>query len=584
MADYVLSATLDLKDRFSSKIENSFKKAYNFQKRIEKMDERLKKFGQAPKLKEFEKDMNRAVEKIDQAKIKFSNLGNPLKIFENNASRSVDKINRVVGKLKNIFKWGVIGGTGTLIGASKIGADFEALGARMDTAFQGNKKKSAEYFKWANEFANKTPFSNDEVIDATVRLKSYGYDPKRMMTMLGDFAGAYGKTLEQSIEAYADASRGEFERLKEFGIQKDEVLNYAKETMGKEVKMSGEKVKDMDTFMKALEGLIKSRSKDGMKHLANTLSGMLSTTKGLLKYNIAKLVGVTDEGEVRAGSLMDRVKKKFEKFNNYMQSSEGQKAIQKWSEVFDEAIPKIIKIIDNIKEKIKDIAGEDFMEKLNNSIKKFDPKSFNQALDEVQKKIDKITDRALRLGGAFAGMQLMKINPYLGALAMVGGAFTPELIKAGEKTVEYLEPTFDYNKHRKEMLEKLKLEEKKVPIRISGASEEINKELDDYFNKKQKNTGVEWYGFGKRVGDLKSENDEIMNFIRDREEKKKEQNINITNNNSDSYTININGVTNADDKVAFNNLSKEMVKAIENIADKRIDKSMSILADGLNFV
>ena len=88
------------------------------------------------------------------------------------------------------------------------------------------------------------------------------------MTILGDMAGAYGKTLEQSVEAYADASRGEFERLKEFGIQKDEVLKYAKKIMGKEVKMSGEKVKDMDTFMKALERLIKSRSKDGMKHLA----------------------------------------------------------------------------------------------------------------------------------------------------------------------------------------------------------------------------------------------------------------------------------------------------------------------------
>ena len=35
---------------------------------------------------------------------------------------------------------------------SKIGADFEALGARMETAFQGNKQKAAEYFKWANDF------------------------------------------------------------------------------------------------------------------------------------------------------------------------------------------------------------------------------------------------------------------------------------------------------------------------------------------------------------------------------------------------------------------------------------------------
>lgn len=554
MADYVLSATLDLKDRFSSKIENSFKKAYNFQKRIEKIDERLKKFGQAPKLKEFEKDMNRAVEKIDQAKIKFSNLGNPLKIFENNASRSVDKINRVVGKLKNIFKWGVIGGTGTLIGASKIGADFEALSARMETAFQGNKKKAGEYFKWANEFANKTPFSNDEVIDATVRLKSYGYDPKRMMTMLGDFAGAYGKTLEQSIEAYADASRGEFERLKEFGIQKDEVLNYAKETMGKEVKISGEKVKDMDTFMKALEGLIKSRSKDGMKHLANTLSGMLSTTKGLLKYNIAKLVGVTDEGEIRVGSLMDRVKKKFEKFNNYMQSPEGQKAIRNWSEGFDKAIPKIIEIVNRIKKKLKEIAGENFIDRLNESIKNFNPKNFNSALDSIKERIDIITERMIRVAGAFAGMQLMKINPYLGVLAMGAGAFAPELIKVGKKGAEILEKSAEYDEHRKKLVEKQKAKEEKVPVYFPWANEDVNKNFDDYLKRKNQNTGVQ-FGSGRTASVVDNST----------------TNINIT-------------VPAGTDKVALNDLSKEIVKAIENIADRRIDKSISALADGLNFV
>lgn len=404
MTDYVLSAELSLKDRFTAKINAATKASENFKEKLKKTNNILKSFGDSQKLDKFS-------QKIDSVKNKISKMA------------------------FNTAKWGAVAGAGALVGASKIGADFEALGARMETAFQGNKQKAAEYFKWANEFANKTPFGNEEVIDAVVRLKSYGYeDPRRLMTILGDMAGAYGKTLEQSVEAYADASRGEYERLKEFGIQKDEVINFAKEEMGKEIKMSGEKVKDMDTFMKALEGLIKSRSKDGMKHLANTLSGMLSTTKGLLKYNIAKLVGVTDEGNIRAGSLIDRIKQKFEKFNTYMESSEGKKTIDKWVEAFDNALPKVIEIINSIKEKFKEIAGENFMEKLNTSIKNFEPSDFNDKLQSIKDNFDELTEKAMRYAGLYMGIMVGKAFGVKGVIAGgLLGYFSPEIAGAIEK-------------------------------------------------------------------------------------------------------------------------------------------------------
>lgn len=404
MTDYILSAELSLKDRFTAKINAATKASENFKEKLKKTDSILKSFGDSRKLDKFSR-------KIDSVK---------------------NKISKIAFKTA---KWGAVAGTGALIGASKIGADFEALGARMETAFQGNKQKAAEYFKWANEFANKTPFSNNEVIDAVVRLKSYGYeDPRRLMTILGDMAGAYGKTLEQSVEAYADASRGEYERLKEFGIQKAEVINFAKEEMGKEIKMSGERVLDMDTFMKALEGLIKSRSKDGMKHLANTLSGMLSTTKGLLKYNIAKLVGVTDEGNVRAGSLIDRIKQKFEKFNTYMESEEGKKAMDKWIDAFDDALPQVIEIVNSIKAKFKEIAGENFMEKLNTSIKNFEPSDFNDKLQSIKDNFDELTEKAMRYAGLYMGIMVGKAFGVKGVIAGgLLGYFSPEIAGAIEK-------------------------------------------------------------------------------------------------------------------------------------------------------
>ena len=606
MTDYVLSAELSLKDKFTAKISSATSKTHNFINKMKAFDDKFKKienrmnsfskkldqatnnadklknklddtqkkfnnFGATPKLRDFQKDMDKALEKIDQTKVKFSNLGSPLKAFEKGFSKSVSLINKVAGKLWKLTKWGVIGGTGLGIGALKIGANFESLKARMVTAFEGNKELAEEHFIWGNKFANDTPFGNDEVLDAMIKLRAYGYkDPRRLMTILGDFAAGNQRSLDDAVEAYTDAANNQFFRMVGFGLKRETVLDYAKDILKDPIPMNGKEIANMDRFMKVLEIMMKERTKDGMKNAMKTLNGMVSTTSGIIKSSIAKLVGVTDEGNVRAGSLIDRVKEKFERFNEYMQSPEGQKAVDRWAEGFVEAIPKIIKIADSIKDKFKEIAGENFMERLNNSINKFDPKNFNKALDEVQKKIDKITDRAIRLGGAFMGMQLAKINPYLGAVAMVGGAFAPELIDAGKKAAEFLEPTFDYHKHRKEMIEKLELENDKIPVRISGATEEANKYLDDFLNGKTKNTGVEWILKADRVKEkienVKTENQILNDYAR--------ENI-IINNNNDNRVFNT--TTNnyiRDEKTEDN--SEKSYNSLNNYESNRIDNSKSI--------
>ena len=579
MTDYILSAELSLKDRFTAKINAATKASENFKEKLKKTDSILKSFGDSRKLDKFSR-------KIDSVK---------------------NKISKIAFKTA---KWGAVASTGALIGASKIGADFEALGARMETAFQGNKQKAAEYFKWANEFANKTPFGNEEVIDAVVRLKSYGYeDPRRLMTILGDMAGAYGKTLEQSVEAYADASRGEYERLKEFGIQKAEVINFAKKEMGKEIKMSGERVLDMDTFMKALEGLIKSRSKDGMKHLANTLSGMLSTTKGLLKYNIAKLVGVTDEGNVRAGSLIDRIKQKFEKFNTYMESEEGKKAMNKWIDAFDEALPQVIEIVNSIKEKFKEIAGESFMEKLNTSIKEFDPENFNKALDDIKERMDLMAERAMRIGGAFAGMQLFKVNPYLGIAATAAGAFSPELAKIAK---QYLENEEKQKKKRNEAVENSREAQRKTgwlpkqstatyAPRMQMIEETKTKENEKWWNFLIKDRGNGDFNFSEddiklkytpefKTPELKFK-ETIKNYSEKETIKEKIENIKSENEVINDFAKEIVNIDNRVFNTTTNNYirdektednSEKSYNSLNNYESNRIDNSKSITNSEIN--
>jgi hypothetical protein len=96
---------------------------------------------------------------------------------------------------------------------------FQSLEASLKT-FLGSSKKAAGAFDVLQQFASKTPFSLQEVVGGFNRLISVGLNPSiAALEAFGNIASGTGKTLEQFVEAAADAAVGEFERLKEFGIK-----------------------------------------------------------------------------------------------------------------------------------------------------------------------------------------------------------------------------------------------------------------------------------------------------------------------------------------------------------------------------
>ena len=96
---------------------------------------------------------------------------------------------------------------------------FDVMFASLKTMTGGTEQASAA-FERLRDFAAKTPFTLEQSVKGFVKLKALGLDPsERAMTSFGNTASARGKNLEQMIEAVADASTGEFERLKEFGIK-----------------------------------------------------------------------------------------------------------------------------------------------------------------------------------------------------------------------------------------------------------------------------------------------------------------------------------------------------------------------------
>lgn len=97
--------------------------------------------------------------------------------------------------------------------------EFGVLNAQLITA-TGNAKNAAKAFDALSQFAARTPYDLQQTTRAFTQLVNLGLTPSEAaLESYGNTAAAMGKDLSQLVEAVADATTGEFERLKEFGIK-----------------------------------------------------------------------------------------------------------------------------------------------------------------------------------------------------------------------------------------------------------------------------------------------------------------------------------------------------------------------------
>jgi hypothetical protein len=125
------------------------------------------------------------------------------------------------------------------------------------------------------EMAARTPFSVAELSGAFVKLTNYGLQPSmEAMRQYGDLASSVGKGFDQLAEAVADATTGEFERLKEFGIK-------TKKEGDKVTFTFKEQATTVDFTTQAIEEYIKSLGdlegvSGSMAAISETLGGKVS--------------------------------------------------------------------------------------------------------------------------------------------------------------------------------------------------------------------------------------------------------------------------------------------------------------------
>lgn len=344
----VIQTVLRLKDDFSKPLKQAKATIKEFTAGAKESQEKFAKI--------VKKTENRIIKDLKKIKNQFKQLS--IDITKSLTSISYKGLQKGIDVLKNFSLLGGSLGVASLGAGIFEGMDYETYKVQLETATKDTKKAS-QLMRDAIEFANKTPFETGQVIEATAKFESMGLSAKKWLSITSDMAGATSKDMIQAVEAVIDAvASGEFERLKEFGLSKKTLEDL--DVSGKVFNNKGQVI-DQLALTELLFTEMEKRYKGGAESLSKTTKGMWSTVTGVFKNSMAKIVGVTDDGLVRTGSLLDNFRNIIEKVANKMTSWQQDGTIEKISAKFDSFVARakvifgyIGNLIDFVKQKFAD--------------------------------------------------------------------------------------------------------------------------------------------------------------------------------------------------------------------------------------
>ena len=254
--------------------------------------------------------------------------------YKDAQGRLRDSTGKYIGDLKNAKKHGesltkTMGGMRTAAGLLKwafatigIAAAFKTaksyfIDANSDMETYKNtlavvlksEEKATKTLQWATKFAAQTPFEIPQIVEATTRMASYGLNAQKTLGIVGDMASVMGKDLMSAVEAVADAQTGEVERLKEFGITKNMIVEKAKQMKITVMNNKGQ-ITDQKAFNAALFSLMEDKYKGGMEMQSKTLKGMISNFKDFVSGSLRTMgQPVFDKFKQGIGVVLDWLNK-----------------------------------------------------------------------------------------------------------------------------------------------------------------------------------------------------------------------------------------------------------------------------------
>ena len=215
---------------------------------------------------------------VKDAEVDIKHLGKTGTQAGKDVSQANKDMEQSAGRTTGAFK--LMGAAMAAIGAGALVSKFadtvtqsEKLKGALQT-MTGSAENAGIAFQHLTQFAAETPFTLDQSVEGFIKLKALGLDPsERALRSYGNTSAAMGKDMMQMIEAVADASTGEFERLKEFGIKaKSEGDNVALTFRG----VTTEIGKNSEEIQEYLLAIGETQFGDAMENQMARLPGLLS--------------------------------------------------------------------------------------------------------------------------------------------------------------------------------------------------------------------------------------------------------------------------------------------------------------------
>ena len=151
--------------------------------------------------------------------------------------------------------------------------ELEDYRAQLKTA-TGSVENASEAFSALEQFAAATPYALNQSLEAFIKLTNLGLTPSEAaLESYGNTASAMGKSMMQLIEAVADATTGEFERLKEFGIKSKSEGDRVSFTFRGMTTTIGKNAAEIEAYLMSLG---QNEFAGAMADRMNTLGGMVS--------------------------------------------------------------------------------------------------------------------------------------------------------------------------------------------------------------------------------------------------------------------------------------------------------------------
>ena len=285
---------------------------------------------------------------------------------------------------------------------------FEKLRAGLVTA-TGSVEGMEQAWAALMQYAMDTPYGIEQVTASFTKLINYGLTPsEEAMTSYGDTASAMSKSLDQMIEAVADAATGEFERLKEFGIKaknNGDTITFTFRGVATAVKNSSKEIEQY------LIDLGKTNFGGAMQRQMNTLDGAianLSDTWEIFKYNLSDGM-FADMASSAIGLVTDGIAE----LNNQMESGAMESNLDAWGMAWSGWGNDLDYLWGEIESAFSDMFGNmdttaaDTIDSISNYISHF-PSELRSYLQTAIAYIKSWASEAMAYGAAVAGA----LNPF----------------------------------------------------------------------------------------------------------------------------------------------------------------------------